>query len=113
MIRKKIVKKLSEMLHKEPKFKEKSSKQDIEIKKQPLSTDFAKNLSTIKTIYTFPDNMDVKIREFSIRSLDQKAFIVFLSTMADTKDIQEGITEKLLQNQDPNRKIEDIVGNPF
>ena len=32
MMRKKMVKKLSEMLHKEPKFKEQSSAQDIEIK---------------------------------------------------------------------------------
>ena len=101
------------MLHKEPKFKEKSSKQDIEIKKQPLSADLDKNLSTFKTIYCFPDSIDVKIREFKIRSLNQQAFIVFLSTMADTKDIQGGITEKLLQNQDSNRKIQDIVGNPF
>ena len=113
MMRKKMVKKLSEMLHKEPKFKEQSSTQDIEIKKQTLSTDNDKNLSTFKTIYSFPDSIDVKIREFNIGSLNQRAFIVFLSTMADTKDIQEGIMEKLLQNQDPNRKIQDIVGNPF
>src|SRR4051794_36918343 len=113
MMRKKMVKKLSEMLHKEPKFKEQSSTQDIEIKRQTLSTDNDKNLSTFKTIYSFPDSIDVKIREFNIGSLNQRAFIVFLSTMADTKDIQEGIMEKLLQNQDPNRKIQDIVGNPF
>ena len=112
-MRKKMVKKLSEMLHKEPKFKEQSSTQDIEIKKQTLSTDNDKNLSTFKSIYSFPDSIDVKIREFNIGSLNQRAFIVFLSTMADTKDIQEGIMEKLLQNQDPNRKIQDIVGNPF
>ena len=43
-MRKKMVKKLSEMLHKEPKFKEQSNTQDIEIKKQTLSTDNDKNL---------------------------------------------------------------------
>ena len=51
------------------------------------------------------------MREFTIVSLNRRGFIIFLSTMADTKDIQDGIIEKLSKIK-IHRKIQNIVGNP-
>ena len=84
-MRKKMVKKLSEMLHKEPKFNEQSSTEDIELKKQILSN-YDQNLATFKSIFSVPKNTDIKVREFTIRALNRRAFIIFISTMVDTKN---------------------------
>ena len=56
--------------------------------------------------------MDVKVREFTIRSRDRRAFIMFISTMVDIQNIQEGIMEKLIGYEHSLGKIQDIVSYP-
>ncbi|MCQ6277211.1 spore germination protein [Bacillus sp. V3B] len=112
-MRKQLINTLLKKLSKNPQFNEQSSAQDIELKKQPLSRQFEQNLETFKRIYSFPQSIDVKIRELTLRSQNRRAFIIYLSTMANATDIQQGITEKLIQNEDQHQSIPDIVSHPF
>ncbi|WP_394237875.1 spore germination protein [Niallia oryzisoli] len=110
-------KKLSEMLLnkslKDPQFHEQSNAQDIELKKQAISVHYEQNLSTFKAIYSVPANIDVKIREFTVRSTNRHAFIIFLSSISDQRVIQAGITEKLIVNDIPNKSIPDLCTGTF
>ncbi|WHZ01056.1 spore germination protein [Neobacillus sp. YX16] len=112
-MRKKISKLLLKSLTTEPEYKEKSNTEEIELKKQDISSDYEQNLATFKTIFSVPLNTDVKVREFIIRSLNRRAFIFFVSTMVDLEHIKESIMEKLLGNEEPSAKIENIVSYPM
>jgi hypothetical protein len=113
IVRKKITKLLKNSLNTEPEFKEESNIEIIEIKKQDISTHIEKNLETFKSIFTIPDNADVKLREFTIQKLNRKAYILFISTMADLKNIMEGIEGPLIDSEHPSTKIQDIVSYPI
>ncbi|WP_223589143.1 spore germination protein [Neobacillus bataviensis] len=97
----------------EPQFPELSNVQDIELKKQDISSQYDQNIAIFKSIFSFPKNTDIKVREFTIRSLNRRAFIIFISTMVDIKNVQESILEKLIENQHPSGKIQDIVSYPM
>ena len=112
-MRKKISKLLVKSLNTEPEFKEQSNTEDIELKKQDISTQYEQNLETFKSIFSVPLNSDVKVREFTIRSLNRRAFIIFVSTMVDLEHIKESIMEKLLGNDQRSTKIQDIVSYPM
>lgn len=105
-----LMKKLSNT--KEPQFKEKSNLDIIEIKKQDISTNYEQNLETFKRIYSIPKNSDVKIREFTIRSQNRRAFILFIGTMSNGDRIERGILGPLLEDHDPSGKIENIISFP-
>ena len=64
-------------------------------------------------MYSVPKNIDVKVREFTIGSLNRRAFIIFLSTMTKVEYIQEGIIEDLVENTDSHKSIPDIVSHPI
>ncbi|WHX98580.1 spore germination protein [Neobacillus sp. DY30] len=108
-----MTKLLKKSLNTEPEFKEETNAAEIELKKQDISTDIEKNLETFKSIFTIPDNADVKLREFTIQQLNRKAFILFISTMADAKNIMEGIEGPLIDSEHPSTKIQDIVSYPI
>lgn len=90
------------------KFKEKSNAQEIELKKQEISVHYEENLATFKTLYSVPNNIDVKVREFIVRSTNRRAFIIFISSIVDKREIQEGITEKLISIDIPDKQIPDL-----
>lgn len=113
MVKKKLLKWLIKKFKTEPSFHEQSNAQIIEIKNQDISSSYEQNITTFKSIFSVPENMDVKVREFTIRSLNRRAFIFFISTMADVQNIQEGIMEKLLENGPPSGEIQDIVSHPI
>lgn len=113
-MRKKISKLLVKSLNTEsPEFKEQSNKEDIELKKQDISTQYEQNLEIFKSIFSVPLNSDVKVREFTIPALNRRAFIIFVSTMVDLEHIKETIMEKLLGNDQRSTKIQDIVSFPM
>jgi hypothetical protein len=112
-VKKKIPKLLMKSLNTEPEFNEESNIEDIEIKKQDISTDIEKNLETFKKIFTVPDNADVKLREFTIQQLNRKAFLLYISTMADLNNIMAGIEGPLIDSEHPGSKIKDIVSYPI
>ncbi len=108
----KIIKSLIKLLNSEPQFKEKSNAQEIDLKEQDISSNYDQNLEIFKSIFSIPKNMDVKVREFTIRSRNRRAFILFISTMVDIQNIQEGIMEKLIGYEHSLGKIQDIVSYP-
>lgn len=113
MMKKRILKTLIKKFNKEPRFNEQSNAQDIELKKQKISSNIDQNIATFKALYSVPKNMDVKVRELPIGSLNRRAFIIFLSTMTKVDYIQEGIVEKLIENNDSHKKIPNIVTHPL
>ncbi|MEC1524645.1 spore germination protein [Neobacillus niacini] len=112
-MRKRMTKLLKKSLNTEPEFKEETNAEEIEIKKQEISTHIEKNLETFKSLFTIPDNADVKLREFTIQQLNRKAFIIYISTMADLKAIMDGIEGPLIDSEHPSTKIQDIVSYPL
>ncbi|SDN44195.1 spore germination protein [Bacillus sp. OK048] len=112
-MRKKITKSLFKNLNSEPEFKEQSNTEAIELKKQDISSRLDQNLATFKSIFSVPLNTDIMVREFTIRSLNRRAFIIFVGTMVDLEHIKESIMEKLLGNEQSSTKIQDIVSFPI
>jgi hypothetical protein len=113
MMKKPSIKMLFEKHKTEPQFREQSNTKDIELKKQDISSNYDQNLATFKSIFSVPKNTDVKVREFTIRALNRRAFIIFISTMVDLEHIKESILEKLLGNEQPSVKIPDIISYPM
>ena len=111
-MKKRLLKSVLNQLNTKPNFKEQSGAQNDELKQQDISQRLEKNLETFKTLFSIPLNTDVKLREFTIRPLNRRAFILYISTMADIQNIQEGILEKLMTFEHPSEKIEDIVTYP-
>ncbi|PLS03787.1 spore germination protein [Neobacillus cucumis] len=104
---------LLKILNPEPQFKEKSNQKEIDLKSQDISRKYEHNLEVFKSIFSFPTNTDVKIREFTVRALNRRAFIIYFSTMVDIQNIQEGIVEKLLNSEQTARDIQDIASYPI
>ncbi|MEH7414972.1 spore germination protein [Neobacillus drentensis] len=112
-MKKTILKTLLKTFSAEPHFSEKSNQREIDIKNSDISKNYEHNLDTFKTIFSYPKNVDVKIRELRIRALDRRAFMIYLSTMVDIQNIQEGILEKLLNSDQTSREIQDITSYPI
>lgn len=112
-MKKRILKALIKKPNTEPHFKEKPNEDEIELKKQKISSNLEKNIEIFKALYSVPNNIDVKVREFIISGLDRKAFIIYLSTMTKMQYIQTGIIKSLIENDDSNRKISEIVSHPI
>ncbi|MEH6949158.1 spore germination protein [Bacillus sp. JJ634] len=111
MMKKQSLKSLFKKSNTEPHFNEQSNLQDIELKKQKISSNFNQNLETFKALYSVPKNIDVKVREITIGSLNRRAFIMYLSTMTKVDYIQKGIVEDLIENTDSHKYIPDIVSH--
>jgi hypothetical protein len=94
-----------------PGFTEKPNDKEIELKEKDISSSIEENLKIFKSLYSVPDNIDLKIREFTIPELNKRAFIIYFSSMSDAKSIQEGILEKLLLNSNKNQEILNIVSH--
>ena len=111
-MKKTIINMLLKKLNTEPHVKEKSNQNEIDLKSQDISRNYEHNLEVFKNIFSVPKNTDVKVREFTVRALHRRAFIIYISTMVDIKNIQEGIVEKLIRTEQPTGKIQDIVSYP-
>ncbi|PEQ89414.1 spore germination protein [Bacillus sp. AFS006103] len=112
-MKKRIVKTLFKKFNTQPQFQELSNTKDIERKKQDISSNYEQNIETFKSIFSFPKNTDIKFREFTIRALNRRAFIIFISTMVEVQRIQESIVEPLLENEFTTGEIRDIVSYPI
>lgn len=111
-MKKNILKSFSKFFTKEPHFNEKSNAEIIELKKQDITGNYERNLAIFKSIFSVPKNSDIKVREFTIRSLKRRAFIMYISTMANLEQIQISILMPLLENDHPSKEIQDIVSFP-
>src|SRR3954469_3140277 len=104
---------LLKKLNTEPNFKEKNNQEEIDLKKRDICRNYEDNLEVFKSIFSVPRNADIKVREFTIRSINRRAFIIFISTMVDVQNIQEGIIEKLIRSEQSTENIQDIVSYPI
>ena len=57
LMKKRILKTLIKKLNPEPHFREKSNEDEIELKKQKISSNLDQNLETFKALYSVPKNL--------------------------------------------------------
>ncbi|MFB6466920.1 spore germination protein [Cytobacillus sp. Hz8] len=94
---------------KNPEYPQISSKKEIKIKEQSVSSDLDGMLKIMRQIYHYPENLDVKFREFRIRELNKRAAVIFITTIVDVKEMEDSIIKPLVLNADKDKKIQDIV----
>ncbi|MFS0861644.1 spore germination protein [Fredinandcohnia sp. 179-A 10B2 NHS] len=90
-------------------YPEQSSTEDIERKKQNIDVVLDSNISTLKEIYSIPDNSDVKLHNITINGLNKNAVLCFISTIIDAQIVNSQVIKPLLENQDGSKTIENIV----
>lgn len=79
------------------------------LKAKGFSGNLQENLSILRTLYSIPDNKDVKLRELYLEGLNKHAALLFISTITDVKSIEENILKPLTENTSSDKKVEDIV----
>ncbi|ASK64447.1 spore germination protein [Virgibacillus phasianinus] len=90
-------------------YKEQSSKDDIELKQQEIDPNLEKTVKIFKSIYSYPDNKDVKFRDLIIAGINKKATMLYINTITNTDVVEEQVISPLLLNQDSSKKINDII----
>lgn len=95
--------------NKEKLYTQQSSEEAIAIKEQDITSNLDKTTDTFKTIYSYPDNQDVKFRDIQIGSSEKKAVIVFINTITDPNVVEKQILSPLLLNNEQSRKMDDII----
>jgi spore germination protein KA len=90
-------------------YTEESDKENINLKHQPLERNLEHNLSLFEKIYSIPENADVKIRQFYLNGIQKKAAIIYISSITDTKMMEDSVIKPLMANQDASIKIEDLL----
>lgn len=77
---------------------EKRTEDETSIKKKQIDKSLASNINTIETLYSIPQNSDIKIRKFSYGEMKREAFVVYISTITDGQKIDEHIIRPLLNS---------------
>ncbi|MEH7236107.1 spore germination protein [Bacillus sp. JJ1562] len=90
-------------------YPQKSNAEEIEIKSQEVDPDLQSTISTLKKLYSLPDNNDVKIHNFTINGINKNAAILFISTITDVDMISKHILEPLLLNENPEKDVQKII----
>ncbi|ASN07400.1 spore germination protein [Virgibacillus necropolis] len=94
---------------KEKLYTQQSSEEAISIKEKDITSNLDHTTSTFKSIYSYPNNSDVKFRDIQIGGINKKAVLVFINTISDTDMIEKQILNPLLLNEEPSRKIDDLI----
>ncbi len=79
------------------------------LKKKKIDSNLENTIEIFKTLYSIPTNSDVKIRNLLIGGLNKKACIIYISSISDSKIVENQVIETLLTNVDTSKNIEDIV----
>ncbi|MFD1781209.1 spore germination protein [Fredinandcohnia salidurans] len=90
-------------------YPEESAAEDMQVKNLEITRELQINISTLKKIYSIPENNDVKIHNFTIGGLNKKAALLFISTITDIDMISNHILEPLLNNESPLKEVQSIV----
>ncbi|RZT23761.1 spore germination protein [Fictibacillus sp. BK138] len=93
-------------------FIEKSSKEDITLKKQCITDKLNKTVDIFSHIYSVGKNNDVIFRKFHVQALKKDAALLFINTITDTDHIEEYILKSIQQYSGTSQKVEDIVTTP-
>ncbi|WP_255507955.1 spore germination protein [Lysinibacillus sp. BW-2-10] len=81
-------------------------------KKKGIDPNLESTIDMIKSIYSIPENNDVKLRNLKIGGLERKATLVYISTITDIPIIEEHIIRPLVQNEMDSKDIENIISAP-
>lgn len=106
---KQLYKKYSDNLKDKQNLPEQSSIEDIKKKEQSVDVVLENNIALIKSIYSIPENSDVKIHDFTVNGSNKKAALLFISTISDIQMISEHIIEPLLHNENSTKSMKDII----
>lgn len=79
------------------------------LKKENIDPNLENTIEIFKSIYSIPLNSDIKIRNILIGGLNKKASIIYISTISDSKIIENHVIEALLSNNDETKDIENII----
>ncbi|WP_404452403.1 spore germination protein [Virgibacillus necropolis] len=90
-------------------YDQQSSEEAIELKEQNITTKLDETSKTLKSVYSHPDNNDVKFRDLLIGEINKKAFILYINTIADTNVIEDQVISPLLRNQDKSKDIKNMI----
>ncbi|MEN2766637.1 spore germination protein [Ornithinibacillus xuwenensis] len=88
---------------------EKSSEEEIKLNESNINSNLNKTVDSFKTIYSYPDNQDVVLRNIHISGSNKKAAILFINTITNAKSIEDYVISPLLQNQDSSKQIDEII----
>ena len=102
---KNIVKKLIQSNNN--KSSQENKQQDIRDK--DISDQLEKNITAFKSLYNYPNNLDIEFRSITIGGLNKKAALLFITTITDTHLIDDHIIQPLLDNITPNENISNIL----
>lgn len=86
-----------------------SSTEQNPLKNKKIDPSLENTIEALKFLYTMPSNSDVKIRNILIGGLNKNASILYISSISDSKIIENQVIEALLTNNDDSKLIEDIV----
>ncbi|WP_404329698.1 spore germination protein [Mesobacillus maritimus] len=78
-------------------------------KNQPVSHQIDENIELIKKIYQFPDNTDVKFREFRIGGTGKRVAFFFISSITDVRTVEDSAIKPLLLATETNARIDQII----
>ncbi|WP_026905937.1 spore germination protein [Paucisalibacillus globulus] len=87
----------------------KSSIKDIKVKEAIIDPNLDKTLEIFQSIYSYPNNQDVKIRKMNISGLRKNGAILYIDTITNPMVIEEHIISPLLTNEDKTKEISEIV----
>jgi spore germination protein KA len=108
MFKKRLKQSLKKLQSSEP-YSEQDSSDDIQLKEQSIDKRLDKNLNVFRKIYSMPKNIDIKIRELFIPSLNKQGAILYISSIIDTMRLDDFIIRPLLTRQDSASKVENLV----
>jgi spore germination protein KA len=78
-------------------------------KNQSVSNNIDKNIELVKKIYQFPNNRDVKFREFRVGGTGLRIAIFFISSITDVRTVEDSAIKPLIQANDTDVKIKEII----
>ncbi|PLS17118.1 spore germination protein [Bacillus sp. M6-12] len=82
---------------------------EIALKKQDIKDTLDQNLKIFKSLYSVPDNADVKVREIFIPRLKRNAAILFIASITDALEIEARIIDPLLHESESDAEILNII----
>jgi spore germination protein KA len=90
-------------------YPEQESTEDMRLKEQSIELCLEDNIKTFQSIYSIPQNTDVKIRYLTISGFNQKAALLYISSIIDTNIIEDHLIKPLLSNEATTKPLENII----
>ncbi|MFD2445368.1 spore germination protein [Bacillus sp. CGMCC 1.16607] len=94
-------------------YPEQSSSDEIKLKEQPIHINLDKNIQTFSAIFSIPENVDAKIRNVEINGIQKKAALLYISSISDTKIIEDNVIKPFQKNVDSSKKIRDLISAEY